>query len=199
MYVENILTVFNLATPEEVADGIKWYADAQAAAKRIAIDLGVPLQTVVGVIAALSPNNRWERNLIDARNLIAAYLDGEAVESVAVSTYHKMREKAWSIVADALTSHTAICERLRGQKIISFFCNIMGADTCTIDGHALNIARGQRESLTSDKTNIGKVLYRELQAAYVEAGKAVTVNGRPLKAFEMQAITWVTWRRLHNI
>jgi hypothetical protein len=64
----------------------------------------------------------------------------------------------------------------------------------TIDGHALNIARGKREGLTSDKTNMGKKQYRELQAAYVSAAKRVKV-----KPSELQAITWTTWKRIHNI
>ena len=88
---------------------------------------------------------------------------------------------------------------LNGQKIVSFFCNIMGEDTCTVDGHAKNIYYGERHGLTSDKTNIGKKEYVAIQEAYVNAGKQVRFNGRQLKAFEMQAITWVTWRRIHGI
>ena len=68
----------------------------------------------------------------------------------------------------------------------------MGDDTCTIDGHARNIAYGERVGLTDDKTNIGVKEYRELQALYVQACKRTRVNGRALKAFELQAITFDT-------
>lgn len=199
MYVRNINKIFKLATPEEVRDGVIWYATAQAAAKRIAVNAGIPLRIAVGVIAALSPNNRWERNLSDADNLIAAYLNGDGPEAVKVSCYNAMKAKAWSILDAMPETDADVMAILNGQKIVSFFCNIMGHDTCTIDGHALNIARGKREGLTSDKTNIGKGLYAELQAAYARAGAKARVNGRPLKAFEMQAITWVVWRRIHAI
>ena len=62
-----------------------------------------------------------------------------------------------------------------------------------------NIAYNERVGLTDDKTNIGVKEYRTLQAEYVAAAKRTRVNGRALKAFELQAITWVTWRRIHNI
>jgi len=48
--------------------------------------------------------------------------------------------------------------------------------------------------LTSDKTNIGKKLYRELQAAYIRAAEIAGT-----KPHEMQAITWTAWKRVHNI
>jgi hypothetical protein len=41
---------------------------------------------------------------------------------------------------------------------------------------------------------MGKKQYRELQAAYVTAAKRVKV-----KPHELQAITWTTWKRIHNI
>ena len=41
--------------------------------------------------------------------------------------------------------------------------------------------------------------HKEIQDDYVQACNHVKVNGRKLKAFEMQAITWVVWRRINNI
>ena len=198
-HIANIKAIFNLATPTDIADGIKWYADAQATAQRIANETELPVRIVVGVIAALSPNNRWERNIADAKALCKAYLNGDAIESVRVCCYNAMRAKAWSILDRQPETDADVITILNGQKIVSFFSNIMGHDTCTIDGHALNIAIGERVALTSNKTNIGVKLYRSLQAAYADAAAQVTIAGRPLKAYEMQAITWVTWRKLHNI
>lgn len=193
-YVENILAIYHMATPDECANGIAWYQNARHDAEDIAARHGVSLRVAVGVIAALSPNNKWVRNVTDADNLIAAYIAGEHVESVAVCTYNKMRQKAWGILQEMPDDDQHVMRLLNGQKIVSFFCNIMGHDTCTIDGHALNIARGERVNLSDNKTNIGKKLYAELQGAY-----NVAAHSCGLKAYEMQAITWVAWRRLHNI
>jgi hypothetical protein len=198
MSVENILAIYKMATPEEKRDGIVWYADALRDCTRIALDTSVPLHIVVGVVASLSPNNKWERNIQNAKGLIHANVNGDGMDSVKVCTYHKMKEKAWSIL-EAMPDHDGVITILNGQKIISFYRNIMGDDTCTIDGHARNIAYAERVGLTDDKTNIGVREYRTLQAEYVQAAKRTRVNGRALKAFELQAITWVTWRRIHNI
>ena len=194
LYVRNIMKVYRKATVRDVQDGVEWYARALREAKRISKAFGLPVPTVVGVMAALSPNNRWERNKVDAYNMCSAYHEGLGMDSFKVSTYNSMKAKAWSILTDSLRDDDSILTRLNGQKIRSFYSNIMGLNEVTIDGHALNIARGYREGLTSDKTNIGVKQYRELQEAYVRAAKRAGV-----KPHEMQAITWTVWKRVHNI
>ena len=196
--IDNIIKIYKLATPEEKRDGIVWYANAYSDCNRIAIDLSVPVHIVTGVVAALSPNNKWDRNVTNARELIQAFVNGDGMDNVKVSTYHTMKKKAWSILED-MPDHEGVIVLLNGQKIVSFYRNIMGDDTCTVDGHAKNIYYGERHGLTDDKTNVGKKEYKTISDAYVKAGKRVRVNGRSLKAFEIQAITWVVWRRIHNI
>ena len=193
-HVRNILKVYRMATDADMRDGIEWYARAKREAQYISQRLGLPVSTVVGVMAALSPNNRWERNKVDAFNLCSAYVKELTMYDIKVSTYSRMKAKAWSILEDHLTSDDDILDRLNGQKIRSFYSNIMGLDEVTVDGHALNIARGVRVGLTDDATNIGKQLYRDLQAAYVRAAERAGV-----KPHEMQAITWTVWKRVHNI
>jgi hypothetical protein len=192
--VRNILKVFRLATSDEVYRGTTWYGVAQYEATSIAYAFNLPLRIVVGVIAALSPNNKWERNVSNASDMIAAFLCGDSVDVCKPSTYLKMRDKAWSILQQMPATDDEVIKILNGQKIISFFRNIMGHDTCTVDGHAFNIANGKRIGLTEPEVNITKGQYKELQDAYKRAGKRVG-----LKAFEVQAITWVAWKRIHNI
>jgi hypothetical protein len=105
-----------------------------------------------------------------------------------------MRDKAWSILDWMPDTDGGVVSILNGQKIVSFFQNIMGHDTCTIDGHAINIARGKRLGLTDQAVSVSSVGYKELQEAYRKAGKRVG-----LRAYEIQAITWVAWKRIHNI
>lgn len=197
MSKENILTIFNLATPEEIEHGVTWYATAYCQCLEISENLELPVNVVVGVVAALSPNNKWDRNVENARDLCTAYINGDSMESVKVSTYGKMKQKAWSIL-ESNPSYDGTIEILNGQKIVCFFQNIMGVNTCTVDGHAYNIYHASRKSLTGS-ISIGKIEYMLIQEAYLEAGESVLVHGRTLKAYEMQAITWVTWRRIHNI
>lgn len=194
MSVSNIQAIFALATPEEIKQGRSWYLEAQQACDEIANRHSLPLQIVVGVVAALSPNNRWDRNLTDADKLCATFMRGDAVESVKVCTYHAMRAKAWGILEDGPSDPEEVARALKGQKIVAFFRCIMGQNVCCVDGHALNIWRAERHPLKSDKTNVGVRLYRTISDDYAQAG-----HKHGLKAYEMQAITWTVWKRVHSI
>lgn len=193
-HVRNILKVYRRATDNDIAHGLEWYDRAKRMAEWIALDVGLSVNTVIGVMAALSPNNRWERNCKDTETMCRAFVEGDCMSDFKVSCYNTMKEKAWSILVDELTDDDDILSRLNGQKIRSFYSNIRGLNEVTIDGHALNIALGIRQGLTTDKTNMGKKVYRQMQEAYVRAAKRVGI--RP---HELQAITWTTWKREHNI
>ena len=209
--VKNIIAIRRKAKPEDVAHGIAWYAEAYEQCRVMADKYNLPDYIVVGVVAALSPNNRWTTNITNADDLIAAWRDGGKPDDVSVCTYNAMKLKAWSIL-DAFrddgcmrySEHdTVIVDEvkpiLNGKKIVCFYENIMGDDTCTIDGHARNIAYAERVNLTDGKTSIGVKEYANLQDAYRIAASRCRVNGRRLKAYELQAITWVTWRKMHGI
>jgi len=204
--VRNIIACRRRAKPQDVAAGIAWYAEAYEECRQIADEYNLPVYVVVGVVAALSPNNRWSTNVTNARDLVDAFVNGRDMDSVSVCTYGAMKRKAWEIL-DLFTHPDyerryetyAMKEHLNGRKIVCFYENIMGEDTCTIDGHARNIAYNERVNLTDNKTNIGVKEYANLQEAYRQAAKRCTVNGRRFKAYELQAVTWVTWRKQHGI
>ena len=67
----NLLMVFEQATPQEVIEGLAWYDEAHKRACDIRDRYGVSLDVVAGVIGALSPRSRWDRNLADAERVIA--------------------------------------------------------------------------------------------------------------------------------
>ena len=193
-YVRNILKVYRRATLDDFADGVEWYRRALVQCEEIGDEYSMRINTVIGVMAALSPNNKWEINVRNTWEMIDAWCNQRDIDSFKVSTYGANKRKAWSILEEQLYTDDDILTRLNGQKTRSFYSNIRGLDEVTIDGHALNIARGVRFNLTDDRTNIGKRLYRELQQAYVRAAKRVGIEPHNL-----QAITWTTWRREHGI
>ena len=194
MSARNIMRLYQQATPEDHAAGLAWYMKANAACERISKREGLPVYIVAGVVAALSPNNRWERNLVDAENLIHAYVIGAPEDSVNPCTYKAMRAKAWRILEELPEDASGVATILNGQKIKSFFSNIMGLDDLTIDGHARNIYYNERINLTDNRTNIGVKEYRFLQDEYRKAAKKLGVA-----AHVLQAVTWTTWRRIHAI
>ena len=191
--IYNITSVYRDADETQHAEGLLWYDNAQKAAHDIAIKYGIAVYIVVAVIAALSPNNKWSRNVRNADALIGAFIRGDGIDSVKVSTYHAMKRKAWDILV-ARPDYDGAKAMLKGQKITSFFMDIMGEFNVTIDGHARNIAYGERVGLTDDRSNIGVREYRALQAAYEAAAERLG-----LMPYQLQAITWRVWRDRHGI
>lgn len=192
-YVKNIDNVYALCTEEEQQHGMTWYADAKSSAYEICDKYELPLHVVVGVIAALSPTNKWETNLRNADDMCRIFTDGGYVEECKPSTYNTMRDKAWSILQSMPHTSGDVAFILRGPKITDFFWCILGDDTCVIDGHAWCIANYDRRKL-QDVPNIGKALRQDLQEAYRSVGLK-----HNMKAYEMQAATWLAWKRIHNV
>jgi len=193
-YTRNILKVYKQCTEEEIAHGMTWYADAKSYAYDICDKYELPLHVVVGVIAALSPTNRWPNpNLRNADDMCRIFTEGGYVEDCKPSTYNTMRDKAWSILQSMPHNSSDVAFILRGPKITDFFWCILGDDTCVIDGHAWCIANNDRRTL-QNVPNIGKMLRQDLQEAYRRA--AVKHN---MTAYQMQAATWVAWKRIHNV
>ena len=191
---KNIIAIYKLANASEIKHGLTWYVNANTDCMRIANTLELPLHIVIGVVSALSPNNKWERNIVNAEDLCNAFINGQDMDSIKVSTYHKMKQKAWHIL-ETMPSYEETITILNGKKIVSFFRNISGDETdITIDGHARNIYYNDRQGLTTPNTNIRKLEYLDIQKAYLRASKKLGV-----KAYELQAITWVAWRRIHGI
>ena len=199
----NIVAVFDLAVQGEVIDGMDWYDRAANVAGHLSNLYNVTPAAAAGVIAALSPNNRWERNVVDAENIIRAYVDGSADDAmnVKVCTYGKMKAKAIKVLeADDDHSDLDIATILNGRKITAFFWCIMEShsDVC-IDGHAYSIWFGDRLTM-KEVPNIGKKLYASITGDYIAATDLINErDGGNLQPFQVQAITWCAWRRLHGV
>lgn len=179
IWVDNIVKAYGEASPADRAEGLSWYDRARRYAEDLAGRYGKDSRQVAGVIAALSPMTTWEQNIKDAEELLRR--GGRAI----VTTYRANKVKASKILrgADPLLN-------LGQFKTLSFFKCILGdlVDVC-IDRHAAAIAYGRPLS-EAERHQISGVLYERLQGAYRRAAAALT-----LKPSELQAITWVYWRR----
>ena len=195
-----IVAKFTLATSQEVQLGCDWYPSALGIATRIAEKYGTSPEVAAGVIAALSPNNRWERNIVDAEAIIKCWAAGGTrtdMLNVKVCTYGKMKAKA----VDILTRDIPIVEILNGKKIIEFFNCITNPalnDVC-IDGHAYSVWFGQRLTM-KEVPAIGKKLRSQIKTDYRDATAFINEElGEFFAPADIQAITWVTHKRIHNV
>jgi hypothetical protein len=188
-----ILAVYLLSNDIERHHGATFYSEAKSICAEIAADCSLPLDSVAGVVAALSPNNRWERNVADARRLCAAYHSGgiDHASDVKVATFHNNKHKALAIL-----SGSPSLDVLGGLKVRAFYSAIMGKDAIVIDGHAYAIWRGEHIPTTSTP-KIPPKLYDAIVSDYVKASEALSVvMGRQLSAVTVQATTWLVWRRM---
>ena len=198
----NIVAKFSLATTQEIVAGSDWYTDAHKIAGRIASMYGLHHAVVAAVIAALSPNNKWERNCQDAENIIAAYYHGTEDDAllVKVCTYKANKIKAIKCLAKGI-GYDDLKTILNGPKVIEFFHCILGQphrDVC-IDGHAYSIWFGER--LTLKKVpNIGKRLRERIKEDYITVTDWINEElNTSYEPSQIQAITWVAHRRIYGV
>ena len=191
---KHIQAILDLASAGEQSEGLTWYQRANVAAVRLADQYEISIETAAGVIAALSPRNKWSRNLVDAENLIAAYVAAgpEACEEIKVCTFGANKKKAVDILIWSAGEEVAK-EILSGPKLIEFYSCIIGQDDVCIDGHAYSIWFGDRVTLAK-VPSIGKKLREEIKKDYPAVAKK-----NNLKGYEVQAITWVAHRRIHGV
>lgn len=191
----NILAVFFAASHDETIKGARWYPDALSFCCSVANATGLSISTVAGVTAALSPNNKWEKNTRDADALCRAFAAGTINDAAAlkVSTFNKNKNKALRILAGEPP-----LEILGGLKVRAFYGCIMGDDMVCIDGHAYAIWQGQYVP-TTKTPSISPKLYQSIGDAYRQA--TVTINGITgdnYTAAQIQAITWTVWQRIRR-
>lgn len=195
-YIKGML---QLATVADIEQGKNWYQRAYDLAVQLMHAYnGITLGQCVGVIAALSPNNKWERNCNDAEAMIKAWANGCDPTSVKVCTFNKNKEKAAAILnlPDDFTTED-IETILSGRKVCAFYRCIMGFnDAVCVDGHAYAIWLGERVP-TTKTPSISAKLYETISRAYINtATVSFDLVGECLTPAQVQAITWVTYRRL---
>lgn len=200
LYVANIKACYYQALQyPSIADcGLSWYIEANSKAQRIAARHKVSLSLVCGAIAALSPGNKWERNLVDADLLIKAHNLGNKLDSFKSATYGHNKEKAWQIAKgfDPL-------DVLRGNKVRAFYECLL--DPCNsyavcVDSHATNIALGKQATIAQTPT-LTDQRYELMASAYRKATQEINADSleSPILPLQVQAATWTLYRVLRGI
>jgi hypothetical protein len=189
-HVMNILRVLHKATAEEIVAGLTWYRDSlghvaslvEDAQRRGEIPRGrrITRRALAGMIAALSPNKTWTIN---------AGLVLQVLRHRDAKQYKAQVAKAVAILdgADPL-------DVLNGPKERAFFECLADSDctdAVTIDGHAFSVWIGRL--VYTSRARVGRRLYRLAHADYVKAARQVG-----LRPNQLQAITWLAHRRIHN-
>jgi hypothetical protein len=177
--VNNIRAFYAISTEVQRAGGVAWYANARREAEVISAATGVMLEKVVAVIAALSPQNKWDRNIIDAANYCHAYANG--LNQPKAATFRANQDKAWRILTS--DDWRGI---LRGRKVTTFYANIIGYGRgVTVDIWAI---RAATNFAVMGKPS--KRLYDDAEVAY-----QIVADSLGLQPCVLQAIVWETIRQ----
>lgn len=167
-----IIKHYNKADDTGMESGLTWYNRAHNECVLLSQVFEIPLSKAVGVVAALSPNNKWKRNLHDAWQ----FLDSPSLET-KVCTFKTQRQKALDILSSD-GSDATILKILNGQKTKNFYENIKyyaSSERVTVDMWAFRSV-----DLRASTKN-----FKLVELAYKEA--ATELDLRP---HQLQAVIW---------
>lgn len=171
----NITSVYRAATEGQKADGLLWYATANA----IAAELDSDIDRAAGVLAALSPQTDWDRNVSLARTLYAeGSLNGGGLganlrraEAVLASNWRDVFGK----------------DALKIRAFAACIADPQDTDAVCVDRHAVDIADGTVSG--KDAKSLTPKRYAEYADAYRRAARILGVSPATV-----QAVTWVVHR-----
>lgn len=192
---DNLIELHDKATSADIIAGETWYPNARRIVSEWSDTYNVSETIVACVIAALSPQVPWERNLIMADDVLAQ-------RPLSIRGLRKNEEKARRILAtthvlsryDGLRTLETPADYMLfffpgGPKVNSFAENLAGRDDIvTVDTHAMQAALNDVEARYALKWTP----YECFQRAYSAA--AFQVKRPPA---EFQAIIWHTWKRMY--
>lgn len=197
-FMTNILAVYNMATPEEKLSGGAWYTYANNQLREISSIYNFSFDAMVDATAALSPGIRWQSNMRGVEILADAIANDKPLSLVSgVAGYRRNIDKAAAILL-ADKRNDPFRHILSGPKVTAFADNLRngdrnGDDKVTIDVHAYSVAVGYRYTVAT----MPHISERERSAIIAAYRMVAGIVG--LSASQVQAITWVTWKRIHGI
>jgi hypothetical protein len=172
---KRLTRLFALTTESERGAGEAWYWRATDTIDALAAEFGHDRATVAAVVAVLSPQTPWDRNIRGARLILDAHASGDDWRSCAsASVYNANVRKAFRVLDGDSSA-------LRGPKVEAFAANLRGdLDYVTLDVWAI------RAAIRADLPGRHRdAIARGYRLAAARAG---------ISPAEFQAIIWVKVR-----
>ena len=174
---DNLKYFFDIASEEDRINGKFWYSNANEFTQRMAVKYGYTPETVASVLSALSPHNKWERNLIDTETVLDAVNKGLFPEDVKVCTFNQNKAKAFNI---ALFNE---CIDISSPKTYAFLQNIAYLNDKFVTIDRWHIRACFNKMIAPKSLNVK--LYEELQSLTIDLAMEQNLTG-----YQYQAIIW---------
>ena len=170
--------------------GIDWYKEAQEFCESTSKEHWIDSYDVAVITAILSPNNKWERNKIDAITTIKAWKLGWEPDRIKVCTYGANKRKAF----DYLNGKVDLVRK--SPKTHSFAMNVglLSPEHITIDKWHLRACVGVPDDGVFDAVESCTITqYRRIEMLTSSVAQEYNVKG-----YEIQAIIWVMIKKIWN-
>ena len=177
----NLDYFFNIATNEEIKQGLAWYKQANKFCVDTAKQYNTTPLIVASVVSALSPRNKWEQNLKDAKKVFKAIKEGKSPEEIKVCTFHNNKFKAFELAKENIY----ITEQ--SPKTFNFVRNIAHLDPTSLTIDIWHIRACLKQFKSIGNAQIGKVAYKQIKELTIKKAQKLG-----LKGFEYQAILWLS-------
>ena len=172
----NLLSIYNSGSSNDMKEGLAWYQSANKMCLDLSIKFNHSPLIVAQVLSALSPRNKWQRNIIDTETVLRAVNEGKGPKDVKVCTFNNNKQKAFDIAKGRRGIEKA------SPKTYSFVKNIaeLDASKVTIDVWHLRACFGK----TVD-SGLTPLRYKQLEKLTLKCAEMVGIRG-----YEFQAIVW---------
>lgn len=180
---------YTSASSKNIRKGMQWYQEAQEFCKYLNDKYGIDLYVCAAVVSCLSPNNKWERNKVDAEAVIVAFINGINPENIKVCTYNRNKLKAFRVLNGEMIAESS-------PKTHAFAMNVgrLSSEHITIDKwHIRACLCGIDEGAVDCVESITAKQYRR-----IEQITSMVAKEFGLKGYELQAIIWVTIKQAWN-
>lgn len=178
----NLKHWYSQATVEDKYEGQRWYTEASQFASFLSEKYGVTKEIAAGVVSALSPNNKWKRNKIDAELVLSACAAGMSPDAVSVCTFNANKKRAFQIAVGNF-------KILKSSPKTYAFARNVGEDDpshVTIDRWHIRACQTMSKSPVQVQESITSKQYSVIEQETIKVA-----NEFGVKPHEFQATIWV--------
>jgi len=171
----NLLLLFQECSEKIKQEGKLWYPAAQVYFCDLAKKYNLREDTILGIVAALSPFVSWQTQLKQTETFLL--------------TQNFPGFKSNILAARRILNGVPPGFVLKGQKVSVFFANLMGNTShVTLDRHAISAAVGRK---IGQHEKLSRTMFNQIRTAYMEAADMVKPQ---INVRDFQAIIWNWWK-----